>query len=55
MAWEPHEERETLVTVEFRDLTDRQTEVVLRHEWFGDDEALHMHNEGWDGCFFRLG
>ena len=54
-AWEPHENRETLVTVEFRELTKRQTEVVLQHEWFGDDQAIQMHSEGWNGCFLRLG
>lgn len=53
--WEHREDQETLVTVEFRYLTERQTEVVLQHEWFGGDEVVHMHNEGWDVCFFRLG
>jgi uncharacterized protein YndB with AHSA1/START domain len=39
-AWEPYEDREPLVTVEFRDLTERQTEVVLQHEWFGDADTV---------------
>ena len=45
---------ETLVTVEFLDL-DGGTEIHLRHEGFASVELRDRHNEGWSGCFEKLG
>ena len=51
-AWEhdTSEHRETLVTVEFRDLGDA-TEVALTHERFATAEDRDNHNIGWTSSF----
>jgi uncharacterized protein YndB with AHSA1/START domain len=53
--WEgnPMEGRETLVTVEFRDL-GAQTEVTITHEGFPDEYEVQLHADGWNGCFEGL-
>jgi len=45
--------RDTLVTIEFRDL-GTSTEVVLTHELFPDAEWRDKHQQGWTGCMARL-
>ena len=45
---------ETVVTVEFRDLGDGTTEVVLTHEGFPGPEARDNHDAGWTSCLNRL-
>ena len=45
---------ETLVTVEFHDRAGR-TEIVLIHERLPDAEARARHEQGWNGCFEKLG
>ena len=44
---------ETLVTVEFHDV-DGQTEVVLTHQFFADQEMKEKHGQGWNGCLNQL-
>jgi uncharacterized protein YndB with AHSA1/START domain len=44
---------ETRVTVEFRDLGD-ETEIVLTHEGFPNDEVFEFHNFGWTLSYDRL-
>jgi uncharacterized protein YndB with AHSA1/START domain len=53
--WEGTREggRETLVTVEFRDL-GAATEVTVVHELFPDAAACARHRDGWSGCLDRL-
>jgi uncharacterized protein YndB with AHSA1/START domain len=52
--WETNaDEHETLVTVEFEDRGD-QTEVVLRHDGFRNDEERAGHAQGWDGVLAKL-
>ena len=53
-SWEQGETRDTLVTVEFRDLGG-STEVSVTHERFPNEEARGMHEQGWTGCLGRLG
>jgi uncharacterized protein YndB with AHSA1/START domain len=38
---------ETLVTVEFNDVGNNTTEVVLTHEHFTDAERMASHERGW--------
>lgn len=45
--------RDTLVTIEFRDL-GASTEVVLTHELFPNADWRDKHNQGWSGCLGRL-
>ena len=52
-AWESTPERESLVTVEFKDL-GTSTELILTHERFADAEARDKHQQGWNGCLGRL-
>jgi uncharacterized protein YndB with AHSA1/START domain len=53
--WEPAEVSvETLVTIEFHDL-GTATEIVLTHERFTSNDERDKHNQGWGGCFDRLG
>ena len=44
---------ETLVTVEFHDV-DGQTEVVLTHQFFADQDMRDKHSHGWNGCLEQL-
>jgi len=44
---------DTLVTVEFHDL-GRETEVVIVHERFPNDETRDKHEQGWNACLSRL-
>lgn len=55
-TWEdpsPHAGIETLVTVDILDRGD-ETEIVLTHERFPDQDLCDRHNEGWSGAFDRF-
>jgi uncharacterized protein YndB with AHSA1/START domain len=43
----------TLVRIAFNEHPDG-TEIVLRHERFGDPTVRDMHGEGWEGCLDKL-
>ena len=45
---------ETLVTVEFQDAGESNTEVVLTHERFPNQEAVNNHRQGWQGSLNRI-
>jgi uncharacterized protein YndB with AHSA1/START domain len=53
-AWESTPERESLVTVELYD-RHGETELLLTHERFADDDARARHLQGWNNCLDRLG
>jgi uncharacterized protein YndB with AHSA1/START domain len=44
----------TRVTLEFRAVSDAETELTLTHEGFPETEIRDRHNEGWEGCLSRL-
>lgn len=44
----------TRVTIDFRAVSDAQTELTLTHEGFPDTGLRDRHNEGWEGCLSRL-
>lgn len=44
----------TRVTLEFRAVSDHETELTLTHEGFTDAEMRDLHSEGWEGCLSRL-
>ena len=48
-----HDVGETLVTVEFIEMSDA-TEIVLTHERFPGSEARDDHDQGWVSCLNRL-
>ena len=44
----------TRVTIDFRSISDNETELTLTHEGFPESKMRDLHNEGWDGCLSRL-
>ncbi len=44
----------TRVTLDFRAVSDAETELTLTHEGFPEIEIRDRHNEGWEGCLSRL-
>lgn len=56
-AWkeeaDPAHTGETLVTVEFLE-REGETEVVVTHEGFPNDEGRRGHEEGWTSCLVCL-
>jgi uncharacterized protein YndB with AHSA1/START domain len=44
----------TRVTVDFRSISDNETELTLTHVGFPTAEMRDLHTEGWDGCLSRL-
>jgi uncharacterized protein YndB with AHSA1/START domain len=54
--WEDPASRvgDTIVTVEFKDMGGRRTEVVLTHERFADPARMGRHREGWTELFNLL-
>jgi uncharacterized protein YndB with AHSA1/START domain len=54
--WEeanPADERETLLTLEFRPL-DGGTELILTHEAFASEESRSAHQEGWTAMLDKV-
>ena len=52
-AWKSTPERESLVTLTFKD-DDGGTVMTLVHEQFFDEAARDGHNRGWSGCLDKL-
>jgi uncharacterized protein YndB with AHSA1/START domain len=52
-AWKSTPERESLVTLTFKD-DDRGTIMTLLHEQFFDEAARDNHRTGWTGTMDRL-
>lgn len=46
--------KDSLVTLLFRPLSERETELTLQHERFLNEEDRDMHAEGWAGTFDQL-
>jgi uncharacterized protein YndB with AHSA1/START domain len=53
-AWQTTPERESLVTVTFKE-DDAGTLMTLTHEQFFDEEARDRHQYGWNGAMEKLG
>ena len=45
---------ESLVTVLFQPISERETELTLQHERFLNEEDRDNHAEGWEGTFDQL-
>lgn len=52
-AWKTMPERESVVTVTFKD-DSGGTLMTLQHEQFFDDDARDRHQAGWNGTMDRL-
>lgn len=46
--------KDTLVSVFFRAISDRETEVEVRHTLFPDEPMRQRHTEGWTATLARL-
>ena len=44
----------TRVTLDFRAVSETETELTLTHEGFPETEIRDRHDQGWDGCLSRL-
>lgn len=44
----------TKVAVSFKALTDKTSELLLKHTEFADIEARDKHEMGWNGCLQNL-
>jgi uncharacterized protein YndB with AHSA1/START domain len=55
-TWDGHERHEgtQLVEVEFGELEDGTTSVVLTNRGLPDEESRRSHREGWDASFDNL-
>ncbi len=53
-AWAGTPDRVSRVTVNFRVVSDRETEVTLLHDRFADAEAATRHSRGWRESLERL-
>lgn len=51
--WEGQDE-ETLVTVLFKSLAEKKTEVTLIHEGFKTRESRNGHSKGWESTLGKL-
>jgi uncharacterized protein YndB with AHSA1/START domain len=47
-------DKDSIVTVNFRKLDDSKTEVSLRHVGFANEQSRSQHNEGWVGVLDNL-
>lgn len=52
-AWKSTPERQSLVTVTFKD-DGGGTLMTLHHEQFFDDDARDRHNQGWEGAMLKF-
>ena len=50
--WSTSDE-ETELTIEFNEVGDN-TELVILHEFFSDEEEKNKHTEGWIACLDRM-
>lgn len=53
--WEGNPQgEETVVTVEFRKVSDKETEVILTHDLFISEESRQEHAKGWVSTLNKL-
>jgi len=45
---------ETVVTLEFRRVSSKETELTLIHEGFDSEDTRNKHGQGWEGCLANL-
>lgn len=45
---------ETLVTLEFKKISDNETEVILTHDLFEDENQAKEHKKGWESTYNKL-
>lgn len=53
-TWNSHLVRDSLVELDFRELSPNRTELTLTHTRFPNDEVRGKHISGWTGCLKNL-
>ena len=53
-TWNSPVVTDTLVTLEFRELSANRTEMILRHQFLPSSESSVMHQQGWAACLDNL-
>ncbi len=53
-TWNSHLIRDSLVELDFRELSPNRTELTLTHTQFPDEEVRGKHEWGWGGCLDHL-
>ncbi len=53
-TWNSHIVKDSLVVLDFRELSPNRTELTLTHSLFPDDDVRAMHAAGWEGCLGNL-
>jgi uncharacterized protein YndB with AHSA1/START domain len=53
-TWNSHLVRDSLVELNFRELSPHRTELTLTHTDFPCEEVRAMHEWGWGGCLDNL-
>jgi uncharacterized protein YndB with AHSA1/START domain len=47
-------DKDSVVTVNFKKIDENKTEVSLHHVGFANEESRAQHNDGWVGVFEKL-
>lgn len=53
-TWSSHIVDNTLVELEFKELSPNRTEMTLTHSQFPNTDVRGLHVEGWGRCLFNL-
>lgn len=53
-TWNSYLVRDSLVELDFRELSPNRTELTLTHTQFPNDEVRGKHITGWNGCLDNL-
>ena len=53
-TWNSHIVQDSLVALDFRELSPNRTEMTLTHSRFPDDDIRARHEGGWSRCFDNL-
>lgn len=54
MSWNSAIAKDSLVALNFIDLSPNRTRLLLKHTNFPDDESLNAHQNGWQACLLNL-
>jgi len=53
-SWNSSIASNSLVQLNFREISANRTELKLVHSLFPSEESRQMHNQGWDACLANL-
>ena len=53
-TWNSHIVRDSLVELDFQELSPNRTQLRLTHTEFPDEDVRGKHSMGWEGCLHNL-